>query len=148
MSWRKLQEHFSSAALGPERLRDSIQRTREIGNRWASVVLCQIYGMNLPASGPVFDFMELQGKTVRIHFRNARGLTTMDGQPPRGFLIAGKDRVFFPPQARIEGETVVLSSERVSAPVAVRYAFQNAPSGLNLTNYSGFPAFPLRTDDF
>jgi len=121
---------------------------REIGNRWASTVLCRIYGVNLQVSGPVFDSMELQGRTIRIHFRNAKGLTTTDGQPPRGFYIAGKDWVYFPAQARIEGETVVLSSEKVSSPVAVRYAFQNAPSGLNLTNDSGLPAFPFRKDHF
>jgi sialate O-acetylesterase len=119
---------------------------REIGNRWASTVLSKIYGVNLPVSGPVFDSMETQGKTVRIHFRNSKGLATTDGQHPRGFFTAGKDRIYFPAQARIEGETVVLSSDKVSSPVAVRYAFQNAPSGLNLTNDSGLPAFPFRAD--
>jgi len=121
---------------------------REIGNRWASTALSRIYGVNLPASGPVFDSMETQGKSVRVRFRNAKGLATTDAQPLRGFFIAGKDRIYFPAQARIEGKTVVLSSEKVSFPVAVRYAFQNAPSGLNLTNDSGLPAFPFRTDHF
>jgi sialate O-acetylesterase len=121
---------------------------REIGNRWASAALRQIYGVSLPTAGPVFDSMEPQGKIIRIRFRNAKGLATTDGHPPRGFFIAGKDRVYSPAQARIEGETVVLTSEKVSSPVAVRYAFQNAPSGLNLTNDSGLPAFPFRTADF
>lgn len=121
---------------------------REIGNRWAATVLRQIYGMIPSTAGPVFDFMELQGKTIRIHFRNVKGLATTDGQPPRGFFIAGKDGVYFPAQARIEGESVLLFSEEVSFPVAVRYAFQNAPSGLNLTNASGLPAFPFRTAVF
>jgi sialate O-acetylesterase len=92
--------------------------------------------------------MEPRGETILIRFRNSKGLATTDGHPPWGFFIAGKDRVYFPAQARIEGETVVLSSEKVSFPVAVRYAFQNAPSGLNLTNDSGLPAFPFRADDF
>jgi sialate O-acetylesterase len=120
---------------------------REIGNRWASTALSRIFGMNLPASGPVFDSMETQGKSVRIRFRNAKGLATVNGAPPGGFFIAGKDGVYFPAQARIEGKTVVLSSEKVSFPVAVWYAFQNAPSGLNLTNDSGLPAFPFRVDN-
>ena len=119
---------------------------REIGNRWASTVLSRIHGVNLPVSGPVFDSMELQGRTIRIRFRNAKGLATVDGAPPRGFFIAGRDRVYVPARVRIEGETVVLSSEKVPSPVAVRYAFQNAPSGLNLTNDSGLPAFPFRVD--
>jgi sialate O-acetylesterase len=119
---------------------------REIGRRWEITALKEIYGMKMSASGPVFDSMKVESGEIWVHFKNAKGLITTDGQMPLGFLIAGEDCVFVPAKARIDGTSIVLSSEKVSAPKAVRYAFQNAPMDLNLTNDSGFPAFPFRTD--
>ena len=120
---------------------------REIGRRWGITVLKEIYGGKNPASGPIFDSMEVQCRELRVHFKNAKGLKTTDGQPPNGFYICGEDRAFVPAKARIDGTSVVLSSEKVPLPIAVRYAFQNAPAGLNLTNDSGLPAFPFKTDN-
>jgi sialate O-acetylesterase len=121
---------------------------REIGRRLALTALREVYARNIPSTGPVFDSMAVEGDKVRIHFKNSKGLSTTDGRSPAGFFISGEDKVLVPAQARIDGETVVLFSEKVPRPIAVRYAFQNVPAGLNLTNDSGLPAFPFRVGNF
>jgi sialate O-acetylesterase len=121
---------------------------REIGKRLALTALKEVYNENIPSSGPVYDSMTVEEDSVRIHFKNPKGLSTTDGLPPVGFFISGEDKILVPAKARIDGETVVITSEKVLHPTAVRYAFRNAPTGLNLSNDSGLPAFPFRTDNF
>ncbi|MBO0912642.1 MAG: hypothetical protein J2P13_12695 [Acidobacteria bacterium] len=67
-----------------------------------------------------------------------------DGQV-KGFAIAGGDRKFHWAQARIQGDTVVVSSPDVLQPVAVRYAWADSPI-CNLHNLEWLPAYPFRTD--
>ena len=57
----------------------------------------------------------------------AGGLQTSDGAPPRGFLIAGADRVWHPAVARIERDVVIVSSPDVREPLAIRYGWGNNP---------------------
>ena len=64
-----------------------------------------------------------------------------------GFTVAGDDKVFRPTTASIEDDTVVVSSEQVSKPVAVRYGWKNFPVA-NLANMAGLPASPFRSDDW
>ena len=64
-----------------------------------------------------------------------------------GFTVAGADKVFHPATATIEGDTVVVTSDQVSMPVAVRYGWKNMPVA-NLANKAGLPASPFRTDDW
>lgn len=64
-----------------------------------------------------------------------------------GFELAGADQVFYPAEARIEGDTVVVTSARVAEPVAVRYAWRNAPAA-GLFNREGLPAVPFRSDNW
>ncbi len=47
----------------------------------------------------------------------------------------------------LEGQTIVVRSVEVPHPVAVRYAWGHNPE-VNLTNATGFPAVPFRTDDW
>jgi sialate O-acetylesterase len=63
-----------------------------------------------------------------------------------GFAIAGADERFVWAEARVEGETVVVSSPDVPRPVAVRYGWADNPE-VNLYNGAGLPASPFRTDD-
>jgi sialate O-acetylesterase len=63
-----------------------------------------------------------------------------------GFAIAGADRRFVWADARIENGRVLVWSDRVPRPAAVRYAWANNPAGANLYNREGLPAAPFRTD--
>jgi sialate O-acetylesterase len=64
-----------------------------------------------------------------------------------GFAVAGADRRFFPAAARIEGGAIVVSAPEVTAPVAVRYAWKDAPEA-GLFNSAGLPAAPFRSDSW
>jgi sialate O-acetylesterase len=74
-------------------------------------------------------------------------LKAKGGEPLLWFEVAGKDHRFQPAEARIDGDTVLASSRKVSNPVAVRYAFSWI-SRCNLYNLAGLPASPFRTDDW
>ena len=64
-----------------------------------------------------------------------------------GFELAGEDRKFVPATAAVKNGTVEVSAPGVTKPVAVRYAFLNAPE-TSLFNAEGWPAFPFRSDDW
>jgi sialate O-acetylesterase len=68
------------------------------------------------------------------------------GGPLKTFEICGEDGEYFPGEATIEGDTILVRSTYVSAPTAVRYAWANYPEGCNLYNAAGLPAAPFRTD--
>ena len=115
------------------------------------VAVGTVYDRTVPAiSGPLPAGHAVDGSSITIDFRHAAGLKARDGGPLRGFVIAGADRVWKTAAARItriSGETVVVSSPEVPAPVAVRYAWAENPDG-NLINVAGLPATTFRTDDW
>ncbi len=121
-----------------------------IGHRLAALALNRTYGhLDVVSTGPMFDYMEVRGKKVIIHFQPAgsAGLRTNDGQQPKFFEVAGVDEHFYPATAIISGNAVEATSAKVKKPMAVRYAFTNYPV-TNLENAAGFPAVPFRTDTF
>jgi sialate O-acetylesterase len=71
-------------------------------------------------------------------------LVAKDGEL-KGFTIAGADKNFVAAKAEIKGNTVIVSSDQVAKPVAVRYGWANVPD-VNLYNSAGLPASPFRTD--
>jgi sialate O-acetylesterase len=88
--------------------------------------------------------MKTRGATAVLRFTHAGGLVAKDGEL-KGFTLAGQDKNFRPAKAEIRGDTVMVSAEGVTEPVAVRYAWANVPEG-NLYNRAGLPASPFRTD--
>jgi len=123
------------------------------GTRLALVALSDVYGIEgIVSKGPVFDRFKVDGDQGIVTFKTVgnQKLRTTDGAPPRHFEIAGKDRVFHPATAVIadDGVSVIVKSENVSTPVAVRYAWVAFPKGgVNLVA-SELPAAPFRTDDW
>ncbi|MEO5937047.1 MAG: hypothetical protein ABIP81_07520, partial [Terriglobales bacterium] len=122
--------------------------------------LAKDYGKKgLVHSGPLYKGMKAEGDKVRLSFDHVGGglmAGSKDGKKPaqeakdgalKRFSIAGSDGKWHWARARIDGETVVVSSPMVKAPVAVRYAFQSNPEGANLYNREGLPAAPFRTDE-
>lgn len=119
---------------------------QEVGRRMALWALATVYGRDVPYSGPMYRSMTVEGNKIRIHFAHADGgLTTSDGRAPSHFRIAGRDKQFHPAIAMIDASTVLVFSERVPEPVAVRFAFHETDVP-NLINREGLPASLFRTD--
>ena len=120
-------------------------RKQPMSARLALAARAIAYGEKLEYSGPVFQSMKLEGSEAVLRFTHpGGGLVAKDG-PLKGFTIAGADKIFHPAQAEIRGQTIVVASDAVSRPVAVRYGWANVPEG-NLFNRAGLPASPFRTD--
>lgn len=123
---------------------------QDVGLRLALAALHAAYGKDVAFSGPRYESMSVEGKAAVVRFEHAEGglLVKGDEGELKGFAIAGADRKFFWAKARVEGDTVVVSSPEVGKPVAVRYAWADNPEGANLYNEAGLPAAPFRTDDW
>jgi sialate O-acetylesterase len=120
---------------------------QDVGDRLARIALANVYGRQIEFSGPRYESMKVEGNTVRVTFSHlGGGLVAKGGEPLNWFVIAGADRKFVRAQARIDGETVVVSSPEVSTPIVARYAWVNFPDGCNLYNKAGLPAAQFRTD--
>lgn len=118
---------------------------QEVGRRLALIALSEIYNRKLVYSGPVLKSKSVNGDQVVLRFSSADGLRAKGGQSPTGFAVAGADRQFYWAVAKIEGTKVILHSDKVANPVAVRYGWANNPDA-NLMNAAGLPASPFRTD--
>lgn len=121
---------------------------QDVGKRLALWALAKTYRKELVYTGPLYQSMEIKGNQIILHFDHiGGGLVAASDEPLKGFAIAGADRKFVWADARIEGDTVVVSSDQVSEPVAVRYAWADNPV-CNLYNEDGLPASPFRTDQW
>jgi sialate O-acetylesterase len=144
---------------------------KDVGDRLALIALANTYGKKISYSGPVYDSSKIENDKIRISFQHTDGGLVakplsevgkpyyVDNPakvvpPPRnpkcelqGFAICGADHKYVWADAVIDGTTVVVSSPDVPQPVAVRYAWDGAPT-CNLYNGADLPASPFRTDDF
>lgn len=116
-----------------------------VGERLSRLALARTYGRKIEDVGPTYESMSVEGSQVRVKFSHATGLMSRDGAP-KYFAVAGSDGKYAWAEARIDGESVLISSPAVSAPVAVRYCWADNPVGANLYNGDGLPAAPFRTD--
>jgi sialate O-acetylesterase len=127
------------------------QKKKEVGERLAWNALSKTYHVkNVQFLGPVFKGYSVSGATVKVSFEAGSigaGLQTNDASTPRHFYIAGEDKKFYYADAKIVNNQVVLTSEKVKKPVAVRYAYTNYPV-TNFGNKDGLPAVPFRTDNW
>lgn len=117
-----------------------------VGKRLALFALNQVYGYKTAYSGPVFKKADFKGNEVVVKFDYVDKGLTSNGEL-KGFVVCGSDSVFVPAKAVISGNKVVVSSDQVTRPVAVRYNWDNWGEG-NLKNSAGLPASPFRTDNF
>ena len=121
---------------------------KAVGHRLALWALAKDYGYtNLVFSGPLYKNYKIDGNKFIISFDYAKGLKTRDDKPPTYFEITGKDKVFHPAKTKIINDKIVVSSDKVKLPVAVRFAWSNIAEP-NLCNHSGLPASPFRTDNW
>ncbi len=147
---------------------------RPVGERLALIARAKTYGEKIEYSGPEYMGLKIEGNKAILSFDHADGSLVSrelvptaerknpkteqvtaawrvkdqsEGAPLVGFTIAGKDQVFHRAKAEIAGKTVVVRSEAVADPIAVRYGWADHPV-CNLFNRAGLPASPFRTDDF
>jgi sialate O-acetylesterase len=146
------------------------QSKQVAGERLARIALANTYGREVVFSGPVYTSMTIEGSAIRLRFdqlggglvarevpatydvmRKAGKTALLVRNSPQssleGFAICGSDQQWVWAEATIEGDTVLVSSSQVPAPIAVRYAWADNPT-CNLYNQAGLPASPFRTDDF
>jgi len=120
---------------------------KPVGDRLALVALSKWYGKAVTYSGPMFRSAERVGDSLRIDFDDTDGGLRVHGDKLGEFSVAGSDHAWHWADARIEGDSVVVSSAKVPVPVAVRYAWQANPLA-TLFNGAGLPAAPFRSDDW
>jgi len=143
---------------------------KDVGERLALIALAKDYGKKIPFSGPVYSSMKTENGKVVLSFKSADGglvakalpdsyavrsqsgetaplVPNSPGSQLEGFAICGEDKNWVWADAKIDGNNVIVWSDNVSAPVAVRYAWSDNPT-CNLFNGVGLPASPFRTDDF
>ncbi|MFZ4705508.1 MAG: sialate O-acetylesterase [Bacteroidales bacterium] len=119
---------------------------QDVGKRLSLLALSKTYGQIVDSySGPVYKGMTTEGAFARLAFEHCEGGLKAGPDGLKGFTIAGSDSIFYPAQVIIDGNTLMLSNTKVKSPIAVRYAFINAPEA-SLFNGAGFPASSFRTD--
>lgn len=124
---------------------------KPIGIRLAKTALNRTYGrLDVVYQGPQYQHMEVSGKKAIIYFKSGTttgGLSTNDGSAPSFFTIAGEDQRFYPAEAKVDGDKIIVWAAGVKKPVAVRYAFTNY-AVTTLHNGKGWPVIPFRTDSW
>jgi sialate O-acetylesterase len=120
---------------------------QDVGKRLALWALAKVYGKDkIVYSGPLYKSMKAEGNKIRLSFDHVgSGLTSRDSKDLNWFMIAGEDKEFVEAKAVIDGDTVVVSSDKVKNPVAVRFGWDELAEP-NLSNKEGLPASPFRTD--
>ena len=118
---------------------------QEVGHRLALAARALTYGEKLEYSGPAYREMTVMASRAQLWFDHVGGGLQAKGGTLTSFWIAGADRKFVQAQAKIEGESIIVTSPEVPEPVAVRYAWQDDPA-VTLYNREGLPASSFRTD--
>lgn len=120
---------------------------KAVGNRLALLAQNLAYGeKEVVSSGPIYESMKVDENKIILSFTSiGGGLVAKDGGDLNHFAIAGDDKKFIWAKAEIEGDKVVVWSDKITNPAAVRYAWADNPAGANLYNKEGLPATPFTT---
>lgn len=137
------------------------------GMRMARWALAKEYGKEIAFTGPIYAGHQIEGKKVTVSFERGSlfgglmagskgmekdyrepGKFVEPAKPTPGealnhFRLCGKDRKWHAAKAVIEGDTVVVTSEKVPEPIGVQYAYNAVPENSNLYNQAGLPATPF-----
>jgi sialate O-acetylesterase len=118
----------------------------DVGTRLALAARALNYGEDISYSGPIYRQATPEGSAIRVWFEHhAKGLMARGGELT-GFEVAGADGKFVAATAKIEGNTVVASSDAVPEPRFVRYGWANSPQ-CDLFNGEGLPASPFTSTE-
>ena len=137
------------------------------GMRMASWALAKEYGKDIPYTGPIFTGYEVNGRELTVNFEKASlfgglmvgskgmakdyrepGKFVEPAEPTPGaalnhFRLCGSEKKWHAAEAKIVGDTVVVTSAKVPAPIGVQYAYNAVPQNSNLYNQAGLPATPF-----
>lgn len=116
----------------------------DVGKRLALAAQKIAYNEDIVYSGPIYESMQIEENVIRIKFKHTGSGLIIKGEELKEFAIAGPDGKFYRATAKIENDEVLVSSDKVPQPVAVRYAWADNPENANLYNKEGLPASPFR----
>lgn len=120
---------------------------KDVGDRLALIARNHVYKIPTVHSGPLFKSSTIEGNKISIMFDHAGGgLISKDGEDIREFAIAGEDKKFVWAKVKIEGNSVIVWHDEITAPKHIRYAWSDNPD-VNLYNKEGLPASPFRTNN-
>mgnify|MGYP002795058699 FL=1 len=126
------------------------KNNQDVGKRLMLSALKVAYDKDIVYSGPIYKSMQIEGEKAILSFDHiGSGLMV---KSKHGYInefeIAGADKKFYWAKAEVVGDKVIVYSNNVKKPVAVRFGWSNNPAELNLYNKEGLPASPFRTDDW
>ena len=123
---------------------------QDVGKRLAMVALHDVYALPGEYTGPVYQSMKPEGNQIELSFTHTgSGWLVKDKYGYlKGFEIAGTDKKFHFAKAMIKNDKIMVFSDDVLQPVAVRYNWCDDASEGNLFNKENFPAAPFRTDSW
>jgi sialate O-acetylesterase len=153
------------------RIGDSHPLAKEpVGERLALAARAMAYGEKIEYSGPVYESVKFEGSKAIVKFSHLGGGLVAREDTLKGFQLAGPDKQFQVAEAKIVGDTVVVTCDKVSNPIAIRYGFLDRPitkeiceangcvndnfgagkycPGGYLANKAGLTAAPFRSDDW
>lgn len=121
---------------------------QDVGKRLALAARHVAYGESLVYHGPVHTQAHFSDGVATLAFDDGGSTLAVRGGGTRvhGFALAGADRVFHPAEATLVDGRVVVRSDAVKSPVALRYGWSDNPADADLINAAGLPASPFRTD--
>jgi len=123
------------------------ENKKDVGERMALAAQKIVYAKDVVYSGPMYkDYSTKEGKVEISFYHVGSGLMAKNNEPLSQFAIAGEDKKFTWAQAKIEGDKVVVWSEKITDPKYVRYAWADNPDNPNLYNKEGLPASPFSTE--
>jgi sialate O-acetylesterase len=144
----RIQQHPKTYLVTARDLGSGIHPTNKsgYGQRAARVALGEVYEKKIETSGPLYDSHKIEGNKVRVKFTHiGQGLAWKHGDKLQGFELATEDGSFVWADATIEGDSVIVSSDKVAKPAAVRYAWAQRSPWANLFNKDGLPALTFQT---
>jgi sialate O-acetylesterase len=121
---------------------------KEVAVRLSNLALNKTYGYNqIVCESPLYASHKIEKDKIKIQFTNTNNGIVANGNEITCFEIAGADKIFYPAQAKIENNEVVVFNKNIKSPVAVRFAFNNTAIP-NLFSKEGLPINLFRTDDW
>jgi sialate O-acetylesterase len=146
----RIMQHPSTAMVTARDLGSGIHPRNKsgYGHRAVRVALGFVYEHEVEIYGPIYASHKVEGDKIRIQFKHVgAGLATKHGDSLQGFAVAGKDGKYHWAKAKIDGDSVVVSSSEVPQPVSVQYAWDKNSPWANLFNKDGLPALTFRAGE-